>query len=40
MESVAPIGHYAEALERFKGPLRRSWNRFVAPLIRPARFRA
>lgn len=38
-ECVAPIGHYAEALGRFKGPLRRSMHRFVAPLIRPARFR-
>jgi hypothetical protein len=27
------------AFTRFKGSLRRSTNRFVAPLIRPARFR-
>jgi hypothetical protein len=39
MDSVAPIGDCAEALGRFKGSLRRSTNRFVAPLIRPARFR-
>jgi Type IV secretion-system coupling protein DNA-binding domain len=38
-ESVAPTGDCAEALGRFKGSLRRSTNRFVAPLIRPARFR-
>ena len=37
--SVAPTGDCAEALGRFKGPLRRSPNRFVAPLIRPVRFR-
>ena len=39
MECVAPTGDCAEALGRFKGPLRRSTNLFVAPLIRPARFR-
>jgi hypothetical protein len=33
------MGDCAESLGRFKGPLRRSTNRFVAPLIRPARFR-
>jgi len=38
-ECVAPTGDYAEALGRFKGPLRRSTNLFVAPLIRQARFR-
>src|SRR5206468_12287378 len=34
-ECVAPTGDSAEALGRFKGPLRRSTKLFVAPLIRP-----
>ena len=38
-ECIAPTGERTEALGRFKGSLRRSMNQFVAPLIRPARFR-
>lgn len=39
MDGVAPMTDCAEALGRFKGSLRRSTHPFVAPLIRPARFR-